>query len=268
MQENTLSEIKDAAQQIKSSSSFGEVPSINLTDEYSNEKFTQDLLQFIEHGNNLENWHHGSYHGSYQDTATDSFSHHMQIESVPIGPIQDCIDADIKPRGESSLTLTVLNSTGTDESSHPMSFTFGETSTHETNLIDHDYCAYPKTEYSGMESYHGGVNNNMILQSEQGELGMDQEKLLRMKRRKEKNRECSRQFRLKQKSKEENLKTGRVEKIRKLEELRRSVDNLKTTLGKVAAQCCSKCPKTRMLLSQHSSVNKENITPNYMKIVN
>ena len=117
---------------------------------------------FPEHGNNLENWHHGSY----QDSATDSFCHHMQIESVPIGPIQDCIDSHIKPTGGSSLTLTVLNSTNTDEASHPMSFSFGETST-QGNLIDHDYCAYPKSGYSGMGSYHGAVNNGAFMQSEQ-----------------------------------------------------------------------------------------------------
>ncbi len=99
------------------------------------------------------------------------------------------------------------------------------------------------------------------------ELGMDQEKLLRMKRRKEKNRECSRQFRLKQKNKEENLKKGKIEKVQNLESLKRNVENLKITLSKVAAQCCSTCPKTRMLLSQHVLADKENINPDFLKIM-
>lgn len=96
---------------------------------------------------------------------------------------------------------------------------------------------------------------------------MDPEKLLRMKRRKEKNRECSRQFRLKQKSKEENLKKGKMQKSQELDNLKRNVEKLKSTLSKVAQQCSSKCPKTRMLLSQHADVNKENINPEYMKIM-
>lgn len=98
------------------------------------------------------------------------------------------------------------------------------------------------------------------------EPGMDHQKLMRMKRRKEKNRECSRQFRLKQKNKEENLKNGKTEKLRILESLRRNVENLKTTLSNVAAQCCSECPKTRMLLQQHVLGDKENINPDFMKI--
>ena len=96
---------------------------------------------------------------------------------------------------------------------------------------------------------------------------MDQEKLLRMKRRKEKNRECSRQFRLKQKTKEENLKKGKIEKLQNLENLKRNVENLKIALSRVAAQCSSACPKTRMLLSQHTLVDKENINPDFIKIV-
>ena len=96
---------------------------------------------------------------------------------------------------------------------------------------------------------------------------MDEEKLQRMKRRKEKNRECSRQFRLKQKNKEESLKNGKIEKIQNLESLRRNVENLKTTLSKVASQCCPKCPQTRMLLSKFNVVDKENINPDYMKII-
>ena len=95
---------------------------------------------------------------------------------------------------------------------------------------------------------------------------MDQEKLLRMKRRKEKNRECSRQFRLKQKNKEQTLTRGRFEKAQELDSLKRNVEKLKATLSKVAQQCSSKCPKTRMLLSQYANVNKENINPDYMPL--
>ncbi len=120
---------------------------------------------FSEHGHSLENWHEGS---SYQDTATDSFSSHMQIESVPIGPIQQCINADIKPTNESTLTLTVLNSTNTDEATQPISFSFAQSSTHGNNLVDHDYCAmYPKSGYSATESYHGPVDNSALMQPEQ-----------------------------------------------------------------------------------------------------
>ena len=107
----------------------------------------------------------------------------------------------------------------------------------------------------------------LVLHFLKHEPGMDQEKQQRMKRRKEKNRECSRQFRLKQKSKEENLKNGKIEKIKNLESLKRNVENLKTTLSKVAAQCCSKCPKSKILLDQFDLVNKENINPEYMKIM-
>lgn len=84
---------------------------------------------------------------------------------------------------------------------------------------------------------------------------------MRMKRRKEKNRECSRQFRMKQKHKEESLKNGRVQKAQQLNELRRNAETLKATLSRVAAQCCAKCSKTRQLLNQYTLGDKENINP-------
>lgn len=92
----------------------------------------------------------------------------MQIESAPISPIQQCINADIHPTNESTLTLTVLNSTNVaDEASQPISFSFGQSSTHGSNIVDHDYCIYPKLEYSVRESYHGAVDNSAFMQLEQ-----------------------------------------------------------------------------------------------------
>ena len=96
----------------------------------------------------------------------------------------------------------------------------------------------------------------------QVELGMDEEKLLRMKRRKEKNRECSRQFRLKQKDKEQRLTLGKIEKSKTLDNMKRNVAKLKTILSKIS-QKCSGCPKASMLLNQHLlGGDKENINPN------
>ena len=263
MEANAFGEIKVPDQSIKNSSALEELENlteVNLSDVYSNEKFGHDLLQYIENGHSLENWHQG-----YQDAATDSFSSHMQIESVPIGPIQECVNANIQSTSESTLTLTVLNSTNNDENSQPISFSFAQSSKHGSNTGDHDYCTmYPKSEFSGADNYHGSMDN---MRPQQYEMEMDQEKLLRMKRRKEKNRECSRQFRLKQKTKEENLKKGKIEKLQNLENLKRNVENLKIALSRVAAQCSLTCPKTRMLLSQHTLVDKENINPDFMKTV-
>ena len=91
---------------------------------------------------------------------------------------------------------------------------------------------------------------------------MDQEKLQRMKRRKEKNRECSRQFRLKQKDKEKRLTLGKIEKSKTLDSMKRNVEKFKAILSKISQQCSS-CPKTAMLLAEcMMECDKENIHPN------
>ena len=90
---------------------------------------------------------------------------------------------------------------------------------------------------------------------------MDKEKLQRMKRRKEKNRECSRQFRLKQKDKEQRLTLGKVEKSKTLESMKKNAEKLKAILSKIS-QKCSSCPKAAMLLHQFvTGSDKENINP-------
>ena len=84
----------------------------------------------------------------------------MQIESVPIGPIQECVNANIQSTSESTLTLTVLNSTNSDENSQPISFSFAQSSKHGSNTGDHDYCTmYHKSEFSGADTYHGSMDN-------------------------------------------------------------------------------------------------------------
>lgn len=82
-----------------------------------------------------------------------------------------------------------------------------------------------------------------------------------MKRRKEKNRECSRQFRLKQKDKEQRLTHGKVEKTKTLDTMKKNVEKFKAILSKISQKCAS-CPKTAMLLNQYvNGYDKENINP-------
>ena len=88
----------------------------------------------------------------------------MQIESIPICPIQECINAEIHPTSESTLTLTVLNSTNTDDATQPISF-LCQPSTNGINLVDHDYCSY--SGYSSADNYHGALHNNALVQQEQ-----------------------------------------------------------------------------------------------------
>lgn len=114
---------------------------------------------FSEHGHSLENWHHSSY----QDTTTDSFSSHMEMESVPT---QQCINADIQSTSKSTITLTVLNSPSTDEPSH-ISFSFSQPNTESSSSFDHDYCIHPKLGYSLTENYHGPIDNSAFMQPEQ-----------------------------------------------------------------------------------------------------
>ena len=91
----------------------------------------------------------------------------MHIESIPICPIQECINAEIQPTSESTLTLTVLNSTNTDEATQPISFSLCQPSTYGNNLVDHDYCTYPKSDYSIADNYHGAVNSSALMHKEQ-----------------------------------------------------------------------------------------------------
>lgn len=90
----------------------------------------------------------------------------MQIESIPICPIQECINAEIQPTSEATLTLTVLNSTNTDETTQPISFSLCQPSTHGNTLVDHDYCTYPKSGYSIVDNYHG-MNSSALMHQEQ-----------------------------------------------------------------------------------------------------
>lgn len=110
-------------------------------------------------GHSLENWQQGNYH----DAAIPSFPAQIQIENVPTGPAQQCVNADIQKANQSTLTLTVLNSTPTDDSTQPVSFSFGQSST----LVDHDYCMYSTSEYSRADNYHKAVDNRGFMRVEQ-----------------------------------------------------------------------------------------------------
>jgi hypothetical protein len=90
----------------------------------------------------------------------------MQIESVPTGPIQECINADIQSTSGSTLTLTVLNSTNSDESTLPISFSFAQPSKYDNNFVDHEYCTrQPKLEYSAAD--HQQRDDNGLVQPQQ-----------------------------------------------------------------------------------------------------
>ena len=120
----------------------------------------QQHFIFPENGQSLENWHHSNY----QDITTDSFSSQMQMESAQICPIQQCINASIQTMNESTVTLTVLNATNTDEPTQPISFSVAQLSTPE-NSVDHDYCTYPRPGYS--KTSHGTVGTSGPVHSEQ-----------------------------------------------------------------------------------------------------
>lgn len=60
------------------------------------------------------------------------------------------------------------------------------------------------------------------------------------KRRREKNKDCSRAFRRNQKEKERKLRDGRFEKQARLKDLNRKNDNFLRMLSKAALQGCEK----------------------------
>ena len=76
------------------------------------------------------------------------------------------------------------------------------------------------------------------------------------KRRREKNKDCSREFRRKQKGKERTLREGLIEKQRRIKELNRKNENLIRMLSKVALQGCDKAKS--IAATGMESWNKEN----------
>ena len=84
-------------------------------------------------------------------------------------PIKRCTNADIQSTSESTVTLTVLNSTtSTDEAAQAISLSLSQPSAHSSNLIDHDYCTYPKLGgYSGFEPSIHAADNSALMQLEQ-----------------------------------------------------------------------------------------------------
>ena len=80
-------------------------------------------------------------------------------------------------------------------------------------------------------------------------------------RRREKNKDCSREFRRKLKEKERNLREGRIEKQRQLEVINKRNENLYRMLSRASVQCCEK--GKRIASAGMHTWNKENSIHEY-----